>query len=210
MKTMSVTRALVELKNLQDRISRAISEGLYISYTIGKGNLEKTPQGVSKVELENTIKGSFDKVEDLMSYRSRLKSAIILSNAKTLVKVGETQMTVAEAIELKSTAAYKQQFLNSIKTQFAQAQSSVSVLNGKLDATIEQLLTQLYGSEKSKIEAETAKAVAEPQRNQKEATLFDPSDVKNKIEKLQSELDILNSEIDFVLSEANARTEITV
>ena len=52
--------------------------------------------------------------------------------------------------------------------------------------------------------------VAEPQRKQKEAALLDPCKIDQKIKVLQDEIQTIKSELDFILAESNAKTEIEV
>lgn len=207
---ISVTRGLVELKTLNDRIGRAIGQGTFVSTVVGHGAQRKSLDFPSVTDLENKIKGSFDSVNALILEREKIKSAIVLSNATTMVQLMNRTMTVAEAIELKTTVDFRTSYLNTLRTQLMQSRSRVSVDNAKLEVKIETLLTTLYGSEKTKVDQASVAAVSDPQRNQHEVTLFDPSNITAKIEQLQNEVDILTGEIDFVLSESNAKTEIEV
>ena len=53
-------------------------------------------------------------------------------------------------------------------------------------------------------------SVAKPQKEQKEAALVDPCDIQSKIKSLQDEIELLETEVDFILSEYNAKTVISV
>lgn len=209
--TMSVTRALAELKRLEDRIGNAIREGQFVGVVVGKGTFARAAGSQPNVDaVSSKIQASFDKVESLISLRQRIKSAIILSNAKTLVTIGGKQMTVAEAIEYKSFIATKVQFLNQLRTSFGVASNAVAKLNSELDAIINRNLETVYGNEKGKADVAMVEAISKPQREQKEASLLDPQDIARKIDKLSEEISVVQSEIDFVLSESNARTDIEV
>lgn len=207
---ISVTRALVELKTLGDRINRAIAQGTFVSTVVGHGNQRKSLDFPSVVDLENKIKGSFDSVNALIFEREKIKSAIVLSNANTMVQLMNRTMTVAEAIELKATVDFRNTYLNTLRSQLTNSRNRATVDNAKLETKIETLLTTLYGSEKTKVDQASVAAVSDPQRNQHEVTLFDPCSISAKIEQLQNEVEVLTSEIDFVLSESNAKTEIEV
>lgn len=210
-KTISITRALVELTRLGDRINQAISQGTFVSRVQGKGSLRKVVNSNKTVEeVTKDIQSSFDKVESLIKNRAALKAAIVLSNANTKVTVAGSEMTVAEAIELKSSVQYRESFLYKIRQDYASLQSAVERDNTKLEEVIQALLTTAYGADKTKIQAETVSAIAEPQRNSKESALLDPVDAAKKIEALTEEVQQIKSELDFVLSESNARTEIQV
>ena len=210
-KTISITRALVELKQAQDRISSAVSEGKFVGIQIGLNAQAKVLNShVALPAFTSSIQGSFDKVDALIKNRAELKSAIVKSNAVTFVEVLGQRMTVAEAIELKSTAGYRQQYLNTLRHQLATAKAVVDRDNNTLDEAIEKLLTSVLGTDKGKTDPEAYNNIANPQKQAKVRTLIDPAKIEERIEKLQSEIQALNGELDFVLSESNARTTIEV
>ena len=208
--TMSVTRALAELKRIEDRLNRARTEGLFVTVTIGKGSTQKTTvNNLTPDEAKAKIQSSFDHIESLLKQRAAIKSAIVLSNAATKVTLGSQTVSVAEAIEMKKTVEQKRGILITLMHALAVANGAVSTQNAKLDADIEKHVIALYSSEKSKIDKESYELVAAPQRNQKEASLLDPANIATKIEKLRDEISLIETELDFTLSEVNAKTEIT-
>lgn len=211
LQTISVTRALVELKRLDERISKAIGSGLFVSRTIGRDTYKKavgTSDSVTAVEQK--IQASFDRVSSLISNREKVKSALVLSNATTRVKVLNRDMTVAEAIELKSTVATRNALLAAMRGQLALERTQVERAAAQLDAEIETSVNALYGTDRTKIDADMIKSVGDVKRSQKEVALLDPAKIESKIELLEADILNLTSELDFVLSESNARTEITV
>lgn len=102
MESISITRALSELKLLDKRILKGIKDADFLSYEINKKNVLKTFE--PKEQLQS--------VEDLIARRSTLKSKIMESNASTKVKIAGKEMLVIEAIEMKETIQYKKQLLN--------------------------------------------------------------------------------------------------
>jgi hypothetical protein len=139
-----------------------------------------------------------------------MKSKSVLSNATTKVTVVGTEMTVAEAIELKTSVASRQQYAVALRAQLLQNRQVIEADNAKLQTKIDTSLNSIYGTEKAKIDAAMVAQVADPQRDLLESELLDPVGIEKRIEKLQEEISEIMSEIDFVLSEANARTEIEV
>lgn len=211
MQKISVTRALVELKRLDERISKAITGGLFISRTVGRDTNKKVAGSSDSVTVvEQRIQGSFDKVASLIANREKIKSALVLSNATTHVTVIGRTMTVAEAIELKSTVAFRTTYVGTLRHQLLQERSQVERANLALDAEIETSLNALYGADRTKIDAETIKAVGDVKRGQKEAALLDAGKIESKIEAVEADILNLSSELDFVLSESNAKTELEV
>ncbi len=211
MNKMSVTRALVELKRLDDRIASAISQGKFVARTVGRNQYQKVVGVNESVEqLARTIQGSFDKVDNLIRNRESIKSAIIMSNATTYVTINGRMISVAEAIELKKTVEFRQMYLSQLRYQLTTESNAVDKANATLDAAIDQSLNSVYGSEKTKVDPDLLKTISAPQKEQKEAAVFDPAGISKRIEALETQISDLTSELDFVLSESNAKTEITV
>lgn len=211
MQKISVTRALVELKRLDERINKAITGGLFVARTVGRDANKKVVGSSDTVTaVEQRIQGSFDKVASLIANREKIKSALVLSNATTRVTVLGRTMTVAEAIELKSTVAFRTSYVTTLRHQLLQERAQVERANIALDAEIETSLNALYGADRTKIDAETAKSVGEVKKSQKEVALLDPSKIETKIEAVEADILNLSSELDFVLSESNAKTELEV
>lgn len=210
-KTISITRALVELKRLNDRISTAISSGKFVSRTIGKNSFQKVVGSNESVEqTKSKIQASFDSVEALINERQKIKSQIVLSNANTKVKVLGKEITVAEAIELKGTVQFRTQYLNTLRIQLLSENKEVEKANVGLEVLIDSLMNTIYGADKSKIDATILANVANPQRDQKEVALLDPQGISARIKQVEEDISNLSSELDFTLSESNAKTTITV
>lgn len=210
-KKISITRALVELKRLGDQINSAILTGKFVARTQGKNSYRKVIGSNDSVEAMNAkIQGSFDKVEALIANREKMKSAIVLSNATTKVMVLGREMTVAEAIELKATIDFRTAYRNQLRGQLMVGLSEVEKANTALDTAIEVSVNTIFSSEKSKVDADTLRSVSGPQKEQKEAALLDPAKIESRIEKLSNEISELTFEVDFILSESNAKTIIEV
>lgn len=208
--TISVTRALAELKRIEDRITRAQNDGVFVGVTVGRGSAMKVfNSNLSVEETKSKIQSSFDLIDSLLKQRSAIKAAIVLSNATTKVKIGAFEVSVAEAIEMKKTVAQKRQILTNLMYMLAQANTVVSNQNAKLDADIERNVAAIYSSDKTKVDKESYETVAVPQRAQKEANLLDPANIAQKIEQLKEEISLIDTELDFTLSEVNAKTEIS-
>lgn len=209
--TMSVTRALVELKRLNERITTAIQSGKFVSRTIGKETYKKVAGTVDTVaETTRRIQASFDTVDALILNREKIKSAIVMSNATTKVTILKREVTVAEAIELKSTIGFRELYLQCLRQQLVNETTLVEKSNVLMETAIEVSLNTVYSSEKGKVDADTLKMISDPQKNQKESALLDPAKIQDRIDKLTSEISDLTSELDFTLSESNAKTLITV
>lgn len=209
---MSITRALVELKNLDSKIKQAIQGVHFIGVTTGKDNNKKVliPSGNDVASAQQLIQGNFDKATQLISNRQKIKAAVVKSNAVTEVKLAGKVLTVAEAIETKTSLPYKELLLTTLVQQANSANTHVTNINNKMNEDIDKALQVVYGNEKGKVQSEMYEQVAEPQRKQKEGAILDPAKIDLKIKSLQDEIQTIKSELDFVLAESNAKTEIEV
>lgn len=212
MNKMSVTRALAELKRLDDRLNRmATDQSIFVSVAVGQGDKQKV-LGVSDTvqNVVSQIQSNRDRVNSMIEMRAKIKSAVVASNAATKVKLGAREMTVAEAIELKKSIDVKRNMLATYRRQVIQANALVAKQNAALEAQIETNLATIYGNEKGKVDASMFEAIAKPQREQKEASLIDPIKINDLIKSLEDEISLVETELDFTLSESNAKTEIDV
>lgn len=210
MQTMSVTRALAELKRIDDRIARATNDGVFVAVSVGTGSNMKVngATGTSVEQIKSRIQSSFDTIADLFKTRSAIKAALVKSNATTMVKVGVIECTVAEAIEMKRSVASKVNLVAQMKRQQHSAQSVIATLNAKLEADIDSNLKTVYGSDKGKVDPATFDAISKPQKALKEAALIDPVDIVVEIGSFEEEISLIETELDYTLSSSNAMTNI--
>lgn len=206
---ITVTRGLAELKTLGNRISTAIQTGTYVGVVRG---VNETPLvgAQPKAEVEKAIQASFQQVDALIKRRDEIKRAIIVSNAKTRVRISGVEMSVAEAIERKASIEYTNMFISQLQNAYHTASTQVNVQNQRVEADIEKRQLAVYGSDKTKISAEQAEMIANAVKKESEAKLLDPAKIADKIVALRDEYQNFVTEVDFVLSESNARTEIEI
>lgn len=206
---MTIHKALAELKIIGDRIDKAISQGTYCR--ANKHSNEKI-NGVSLGEFKDQIQGSWDKVSDLIKRRNAIKRATVLSNAVTKVKVGEQEMTVAEAIEMKNSGIiYKKTLMDTMNHQYVKAIQVIDKENGEtLAQKAENYVIGLYGSKEGKTNIDEIEKTRKEFVTNNTFELVDPIKIKEKIDELENEISSFESEIDACLSVSNATNEITV
>ena len=123
MAKLTIHRALAELKLIDARTQKAISElvpqGIHQKV---EGKIGVLTQG----EFKETAKAKYQSVIDLIDRKAKIKTAIVASNASTTVKVGEKMMTVADAITAKDLNKSKQILIDHLK---AQQRGTLSLLN---------------------------------------------------------------------------------
>lgn len=145
MEKILVTKGLNELKLLDKRIYNKISEGEFVG--VAKNSAVNVNGKITKEAFKANAKADFQSITDLIKRRNTIKSAIIKSNAVTMVEVAGKTMTVAEAIDKKSAIDYEQNLLNKLNKQYITSIEKVNKENTKVDESIEQLLNTAYGKE---------------------------------------------------------------
>lgn len=204
MEKMTVHRGLAELKRLDNAIDKAITEGVYITAN-KKSNIKI--DGKTLDEHKKVIQGSYDKVVGLIDRRNRIKSAIVNSNASTIVEIAGVKMTVAEAIERKTSIQYDILFLQALKMQYSQAVGKVNKENEVLPTKLETYLQAILG-DKGTAKPEEIELHTKTFLERNEFELIDPLELKKRMDQIQDSIDNFLAEVDAVLSESNAMTFI--
>lgn len=203
--TMSIHRALGELKAYDDRIIRSTD----LNFVIANKKSNDKIAGKTIDEVKQKIKGGFASYYTLTENQRRIKAAVVLSNAKTRVKIGGIEYTVAEAIERKAKIHHDEDFLLKLKGQFNLEVRKMEAKNEELPDKLESYLQSILGEkDKRTVEDIAAHTKAFEDRNKYE--LIDPCDVAKQIEKLEETISNFKTEVDYVLSESNATTFIEV
>jgi len=206
---MTVTRALAELKLLNDRITRKTNQSFFI--TANKKSAKKVNNVTTKEEFVEQVKSNYNSVLDLIERRKKIKSAIVDSNSKTTVKIGEKTMTVAEAIERKESIIFEKNLLNTLQNQYNSAIVSVNRQNEKVQEKLDELLLQSFGKEGRQMATEDEIGIiSKPYLEQNEYEVINPLSLQNIIEGMQKDIEDFTMEVDFVLSESNTITKIVV
>lgn len=203
---MSVTRGLAELKLLDKRIKTVMNSAAFVDFAIG----EKAVNGyTSNKEYEDKVQSAYQSVKDLIKRRNDIKSAIVLSNAMTRVKIADKEYTVAEAIERKTSIQYEVQLMQKMKNEYTKAINNIQRINEEVKEELNRKLDALYGRE-AKTKVDENNELVKSYRNDNEAKMIDPLKIRHTYEKLEQEIDEFLSEVDFVLSTSNTLTEIEV
>lgn len=211
--TMTLTRALAEVKHIKAKFDRMLSTSRFVAVAQGQETSKHltAEAGLLSVDIFSaSAMSAFQSCEDQIKRYNAIRKNLILANATTTVTIGSQTMTIAEAIERKSSIVMEQKLLNSMKSQYANAQNAYDQLNTRLLDTIERSILQLYGNDRSKVTEEQSKVVSDAKRREFEPSVVDPLKLSERIEALASRIEDFNNEINYSLSEVNASTKITV
>jgi len=197
---ISVTRALVELKTLDNRIKKIIGTTTFITFKTKNKNYN-----YSEEEFKKSVLSDYQSLNDLIERRQQLKNAIVLSNAKTEVEIAGKRMTVSQAIEFKNTIAYKMALLDSLKRQRQHVTIESETHRMRVQQKIDENVRIICGKD-SKPDAQVIQTVAEGIAKGDPIDVFDPLVLDKVIKDLEDTIQDFNANVDFVLSESNALT----
>lgn len=202
---MTIHRALSELKLIDTKIEKQISEIIPTAYY----QKDKPIMGYMKAEEFSTAAQSkYDSALDLIKRKVSIKSAIVAQNAITIVDVGAAKMTIADAITFKAVIEFKKKLIYALKQKHVKAVSEMNSNNNIVENNVQRLLEATFGKENVKVSKEDVDAVRKPFLDANIFTLLDPLDVTKKLESLEKEVFDFEAEVDAVLSEINAVTFI--
>ena len=206
--TMSIHKALAELKLLDSRCEKAISSCVFC---VANKKSNNKINGVDKDEYINGMQASYDSAGDLIKRETAIKKAVSLSNAITKVTICGTDYTVAEAIWMKNHGIErKKTLLEKMKSSLTLGQDRIIRENFNLDDKADQYIIDLYGSKEIKEKSEEMRKSREQYIENHQYVLIDPLKIKEKIEKLEEEINAFMAEVDSELSCSNALTEIEI
>jgi hypothetical protein len=201
---MTIHQALSTLKMLEKRIASATRQ----TFITSKKKSADKIDGINIKEVNETLTGNLQKVNQLIENRKALRSAVVLSNAATQITIGDKTYTVAEAIERKANVASEQALLVQMQSQYQKTTQQVNQENANLQNRLESYLMSVLGKENRK--PDDVKQYSEEFFARNELELIDPNKIAEAVKELEkSILDFLN-EVDYKLSESNSTTFIDV
>lgn len=202
---MSLTRILNEIKLLDKKIDTAGNKN-FIFMSVGG----KPATGFDTVkDMEDLTEANYKSVVDLISRRNHLKSVLTQANATTKVKVAGEEMTIAQAIDRKSSILLEKNLLSKMIRQQSTTINQVNEVNQEVERRVTGLLEASFGTDK-KVTDEQTKAISEPYEKKHKATVVDKIKIRDKIESINSKIVDFENEVDFALSEINALTQVEV
>jgi hypothetical protein len=200
--TITITRALAELKLLESRIQKATAE---IKFAICV--TKNTNYNVNKNEFSSQVTSKHQSLMDLISHREKLKSSIVKSNAVTKVKIGAKEMTVVDAIEMKKTIKYKEVLLDTLKKQRFAVTKEYESHKARVKQSIDTNITHIC-SRDIKPDPSTIQDLTDMMWKNDPVEIFDPLGLDKMIDALTTEIEDFTSNVDFALSESNSLTRV--
>ena len=202
--TLTLTRALAELKHVANRIKKQTETGTFMTI-VTKANRHT----INPDQFNSTAKSNYQSIDALMFRYNRIKSAIIHSNSLTMVKVGAKEYSVADVIERRQSLPMYKTLLEKLRSQRDDVNRKLELSNQQMETDLQKLLETQFSSA-SKSDSSSIEHIATPFRESRKANILDPLGLDLKITNLTKYIDNFEHEANFVLSEANALTKITI
>ena len=207
--TMTIHKALCELKTLDSRIKKAIEGGVFV-FANKHANAKVSGKSIGDYSAE--VKAAYQSATDLIARRDAIKRAVILSNATTKVSVGGKEYTIAEAIEMKNHGIpTKQSLLNKLRVDSRRARKDADDNNGEiLELRADEYIKNLYANADMKNLSDEVRKMRADFIAAQTMELVDPINIDAEMKRLEDHIAAFAVEIDAALSVSNALTEITV
>lgn len=202
MSQISITQALAELKLLRKRLDSALDDAKFVA--LKKKN---SIQDVDKFGVQ--ARASLQSYTDLLDRYNKMKSAIVKSNATTVVTVAGKTYTVAEAVERKRSVMYEKNLIREMKSQSSDIKEMLKDHQEAQQSRIDRLLSAEL-SKDSKTNVDTIKSLTETFMADNKAEVIDPLNIDERIMSMEKEMEDFETTVDWVLSESNGRTLISV
>lgn len=206
--TMTVHKALSELKILSNRIENKIN---YATFVVANKHSNAKIGGEPVGEYCRQMKEEYQSIRTLIARRNAIKRAVIRSNAVTKVIVAGAELTVAEAIDMKSAGM---EFVDSLKNKLAYqlnlAKNRADTENEKLVDRTDNYMKTMYASTELKNMSEEMQKVRDNFVTSQTFEIVDPIGVAQEVNELTEQIDAFMSEVDSALSVSNALTTVEV
>ena len=208
--TISIHQAFANMKILKKRIPQKINTAIFINQKVASS---KVLNGLPISTVEANMKQDYQSLKDDMALLAELTTKIQESNAKTLIKVGNTEYTILEALAIKNNIMdFKEDLLKEMNSQFVIISNTVQRSNDTLDDKADTFISETYkGLSANELKTNPdLKKEREEYITSRQKMLVDPLKLKNEIEVLSKEIDNFVSNIDAALSVSNAITTIDI
>lgn len=204
---MTIHRALSELKLIDAKIEKQILE--IVPIAIFKKD-QLIMGHLSKEEFTTAAQSKYQSVNDLIERKNIIKSAIVKANGETKLKLGEKEMSIADAINFKAIIKFKKQLIDRMKHFKQAAVADLNKNNDVVEQNVQKLLEYTFGKENVKADPKDLESVRKPYMEANQLHLFDPLKIADKVEVMEKEVFEFEAEVDAVLSEINAVTFIEI
>lgn len=197
---ITITRALVEIKLLDKRIKKAVTNCTALKVRTANDKWDRQ-------EFQTEASSNLQSIQDLIKRRNDIKARIIMSNAITKVRIGDTEYTIAEVIDKKQSIRHEKDLLDHLREQQRSAQETVERYNSVNRTKLDTLIELNFSKDRKNNDSDMA-SITKAFNDNNKVELVDPANVKKLIQDLDAQIMEFEKEADLVLSEINAVTYV--
>lgn len=207
--TMTVHKALSELKVLDARIHKELGE---VKFVVNNKHNNAKIDGKNIADFCASMKEKYQSLRTLINRRNAIKAAVTMSNATTSVNICGKSYTVAEAIDMKSVGiGYMKEILDKLETQYRAATKFAEKENGSaMESRADNYMATMYSSTDLKNMSDEIKKVREAFIASQSVDIVETVNATKEMDSLRNTVDTFVSEVDSALSVSNALTTIEV
>lgn len=207
--TMTITKALSELKLLNKRIEDEIGSSKFCA--VAK-HFQQTVNGRSLETVKTDIQSAYDKIVSLINRNNAIKKALAQANAEIKITVNDNEMTIAEALYYKTAGIeYEKSLLRTLSLQYESAVQTVNKNNGdKLQKECEAFLISNFGTKENNTGVEEIDKARESYLTSNAYDIIEGINTKKTIADLRDKIDKFEAEIDAQITIANSTNTITI
>jgi len=175
-----------------------------VHYVVGR----QSPRGFeSKQDYETRTKSEAKSISQLMKNSEDLYEKILEANAEKKVTINGKEMTVAFAIVYRDIfLPRKKDQLKVLIHQYQRILTEVDTINERAKAQVDKIVTESPASDKPN--AEESKKEYDLYMSTREAKIIDPLGIKDVIDKLRTEIEVIESDLQTQLYTNNISTDI--
>lgn len=199
---ISISQALAELKLLRKRIQNVTNSS---EFTV----LKKKRDLLDAQRFTADARASYQSYKDLLARYNAIKAAIVLSNAGTSVSIANVTYTVADAVERKKTIELEKDMLKNMQGQYERVKREYETHVAGENARVERLIQTELGKD-AKTNVDVITQLSDTFLAQNKAEILDPLSLGQEIATLNKSIEDFETKVDWVLSESNGKTTISV
>lgn len=206
--TMTIHKALTELKTLDSRISGEIGQQQFVC--ANKHSNAKIG-GEPVADYVSAVRDGYKSVCTLINRRNAIKRAVTRSNAATMVIISGKEYSVAEAIDMKAKGCeYLRTLYDVLTAQLNRAKRKADENNEMVNARADEYIRSIYAGADLKNMGDEIQKAKDAFIAAQTVEIVDPISAASEASKIKDEIDSFLSEVDAALSVSNALTTVEV
>ncbi len=204
---MTIHRALSELKLINKKIEKAYQN----LEPVGVYQKDKlVNQRIKQEDFKSAAVSSWDSLTTLISNKNKIKSAIVMSNAVNKIKIGDRELTVAEAITEKDNIPVYKEIVSNLRKKIKLSENQMDQLNEKVKNNCQAVVEATVGKDNIIASKDQVDSISKSFMETNTIHLFDPLEINKKLDEMEKQYMEFEMNVDACLSESNAIKTIEI